>query len=441
MNPLILTCLSFFIVQLDTTILYVAFPSIQASFPNSSAETLGWVINAYTILFGSFLIPAGAYSDQFGRKKFFMAGVAIFTLASFLCGMSTSVNQLIFFRALQAVGAALLIPSSLALVLSTTEQSKRAVAVSIWSAVGGLAAAVGPSLGALLITYFGWQSTFFINVPIGLLILAGTFFNLKESSSPQATVPSILGSGLLALTLIALSMCFSESGVSQNLYLWFSLFVILFSIFVMFNNKVSNPALDFSLFKNSTILTANIGTFLFAVGFSAAFLSFVIYLTKVWTYSILEAGLALTPGPLAVIPTSIIAGKYAAKHGHKKLIIAGGIVFTLGLLFRIYWPAHEQNFFQGWIPMMVLTGIGTGLLMPSFGAAATFHLPKDRYAMGSGLNNTLRQSGAVIGVATLILMTKGSATNLNAVFVFSIVCVIFAATIGSLVKTRPLEAT
>ncbi|MES2526654.1 MAG: MFS transporter [Bdellovibrionota bacterium] len=439
MSPLLLTCLAFFIVQLDTTILYVAFPSIQASFPGSAPEHLGWVINAYTILFGSFLIPAGAYSDQFGRKRFFTIGVFIFTLASLLCGLSGTIEQLIAARAFQAIGAAMLIPSSLALVLSSIEQSKRSVAVSIWSAVGGLAAAVGPSLGAFLITTFGWRAAFFINVPIGVLIIIGTLKYLKESLNPQPITPSLLASGLLAITLIALSMCFSESGVSQHVLIWIAVTFVLATTFILLNKKIKNPALDFSLFSHRTIRFSNIGTFTFAIGFSAMFLGFVIYLTKGWSYDTLHAGLAMTPGPLLVIPTAILAGKYASRKGHKLVILLGGTFFITGLSLRMLWPADSVNFLMGWLPAMAITGIGTGLIMPSLSAAATFHLPRERYAMGSGLNNTLRQCGSVIGVATLILLTQGTAKNLNLVFSFSIICVLIATISALWIDTRPLK--
>src|SRR5262249_21059078 len=176
-----LCSLAVFLVMLDTSILFVAFHAIRKSFADVSSAELSWILNAYTIVFGTLLVPAGRLADLYGRKRLFLGGVAAFTIASGLGGVATSAGALIGVRGLQAMGAALLMPASLALILEAFPKEKRSIAVSLWGAVGALAAAVGPSLGAYVVATLGWPWAFFINMPIGLVGLALSARGLKES--------------------------------------------------------------------------------------------------------------------------------------------------------------------------------------------------------------------------------------------------------------------
>ncbi len=438
MNSLFLTCLGVFVVSLDTTILYVAFPSIQASFPAVPQSQLAWVINIYTILFGSFLIPAGAYADQWGRKRFFAAGIFVFTLASVLCGTSPDVPTLVACRGFQALGAALLVPSSLALVLASVPLGKRAIAVSIWGATGALAAAFGPSFGSLIIDNFGWRYAFFINLPIGIFALLLTLIKIPESRAPHERMPSLVGSALIGATLILFSLAAMDRGHGAR-----SLRIVMlggalasFALFLVVNQRSRNPAVDFSLFRNRTTLFANIGALFFSVSFTGMFFGSVLFLGRAWHYSTLRTGLAMTPGPLIVIPAAILGGKYAAKSGHRRVILLGAVLYALGMLQRIFWPINEVNFVLGWLPGTLFTGLGVGLLLPSFSAAATFHLPKERYAMGSGINNTLRQMGSVVGVILVVVILKDVA-RFQTLFLTIIGSALLSGLSGFWINTQP----
>src|SRR5262245_19106611 len=189
-----LCSLAVFLVMLDTTILFVAFHGIRAFFTTVSSAELSWILNAYTIVFGVLLVPAGRFADLYGRKKLFLGGVALFTLASGLCGLAESASVLIAFRVLQAMGAALLMPASLALILAAFPREKRSIAVSLWGAVGALAAAVGPSMGAYVVATLGWPWAFFLNLPVGLAAMALSASRLSESKSiEQGALPDIPG--------------------------------------------------------------------------------------------------------------------------------------------------------------------------------------------------------------------------------------------------------
>ena len=184
------TSIAVFLVALDSTIGFAAFPALRLAFQDVSAGELSWVLNAYTIVYAALLVPAGRLGDLLGRKRLFIVGVTIFTAASVLCGLSGTVQWLIAFRVLQAVGAALLTPTSLALVLAAFPANKRAIAVSVWGALGALAAAIGPSVGAAIIDASSWHWAFFVNLPFGIFAVVRAQRVLRESASPSAAPPS-----------------------------------------------------------------------------------------------------------------------------------------------------------------------------------------------------------------------------------------------------------
>jgi len=203
-----------FLVSLDTTMLYAAFGAVRAGFPGTSAADLSWVLNAYTVVYAAMLIPAGGLADAHGRKKVFMLGVTLFLAASAACGWAGSVGWLIAARALQAVGAALLTPASLSIVLAAFPQNRRAVAVSLWGAVGGLAAAVGPSVGSLVVASAGWPWAFYLNLPLGAISLWFGAALLEEAKRPESRRRvDVVGMALLVLGVgaVALSIVQSES--------------------------------------------------------------------------------------------------------------------------------------------------------------------------------------------------------------------------------------
>jgi MFS family permease len=205
-------CVATFLVSLDTTMLYSVFSALRAGFPEASAAEMSWTLNAYTVVYAAMLIPAGGLADTHGRKRVFMSGVALFIAASAMCGLASSVGWLIAARALQAVGAALLTPASLSIVLAAFPQSRRAVAVSLWGAVGGFAAAVGPSLGSLLAQTVGWAWAFFINLPIGALTLwwAASLLGESDRGGPRRRV-DLIGMALIVIAVGAIALAIVEA--------------------------------------------------------------------------------------------------------------------------------------------------------------------------------------------------------------------------------------
>ncbi len=440
------TSLAVFAASLDATVLFVAFPDIQLTFAGVSAEGLSWVLNAYTIVYAALLVPAGKVADIFGRRTLFMAGVALFTAASVLCGLAASPALLVGARVLQAVGGAILTPTSLALILATFPAEKRASAVSMWGAVGALAAAVGPSLGAVLISAGSWRWAFFINLPVGLLALYLSSRVLTKSPKQGASaLPDLFGSLLLivGVGLVALGVVQSSAwgwGDARTLGA-LVLGSVLLAGFGVRSSRVAAPALDVTLFSDPTYRYANLATFVFGIAFTALFFGFIFFLTRVWGYSVLQAGLAITPGPLMVIPVAVLGGRVADQRGHRALLVPGGVVFALGSSLLYLFATPTPAFWSLWLPVTLITGVGVGLLLPVLSAAAVSSLPPERFGVGSALNQAMRQLGSVLGVALVIALlaaaTPGSPLlAFERIFLVLIVGGLLTSAISLGVRTR-----
>lgn len=413
--------------------LYAAFSALRAGFPQATAADLSWVLNAYTVVYAAMLIPSGGLADRHGRKKVFLIGVALFLSASVVCGLAIRVEWLVAARALQAMGAALLTPASLSLVLAAFPTHKRAVAVSLWSGVGGLAAAVGPSLGAFVVASFGWQWAFYLNVPLGLFAIWRGATLLRETKQSSTERPlDLVGMGLLIIGIAALALSIVQAeSPDWSLYelLWIaSLGIASIVGFVVWARIATAPLVDLGLFRNATYSYVNLATLSFGIAFSIMFFTFFFYMKSIWHYSLPLAGLAITPGPLMVTPVAALSGRLASRHGHRPLLVVGCLVYAASGLWFLLVPGTEPAYLTQWLPGALLSGIGVGMVLPSLSGAAVSHLPKDQYAVGSAINQAIRQIGSVMGVALTVLLL-GSANLQRAEFNSVYLCHIFLALI------------
>jgi EmrB/QacA subfamily drug resistance transporter len=405
------TSLAVFAVFLDTTILFVAYPSIQADFPSVSSSSMSWVLNAYTIVFAALLVPAGRLADRVGRRRTFLTAVVVFTAASMLCGVAPSVGLLVAARVLQAVGAAALVPSSLALVLQTFPRPKIPFAVAIWGAVGAVAGAAGPTLGAQVVEHLGWRWAFYINLPVGIVSYTLGRRVLPEGREAHpGRLPDPLGVVLLTggLALAAYGIVETETwGWASVAFLaTIAAAAALVAVFVWRCGRVPNPLLDLSLFDSPSLRWANAGTFVFAVGFTAMFLGNVLFLTQVWGYSIQRAGLAISVGPLIVAATAPLFGRLAARVGQRRLLVPGGLVWASGGLLLLTRATSNADYLGQYLPAITLTGLGVALCLPQLASAAVQELPPDRFASGSAVNQAIRNLGATLGVALAVAFTS-----------------------------------
>jgi EmrB/QacA subfamily drug resistance transporter len=446
---LAVTAIATFAVSLDTTIMFIAFPEIGETFSGVSRSELSWVINAYIIVFAALLVPSGRLADRIGRRGVFLTGLAVFTLASGLCGIAPTAGFLIGARVVQAIGGALLFPASLALILREFPQSKRATAVAAWAAVGALAAALGPSVGGLIIDQLGWRWAFYINVPIcaaALLvasrILAESYGDRDEPRPDLTAVPLLIGAvGALALAIVQ----GEDWGWTDARTLGaFAASASLAPVFLLRSWQHQSPALDLTLFRDHNFRMANLATLTFGIAFAAMFIGLVLFLTLAWRYSTLEAGLLIWPGPLTAAIVAAPAGRMADRIGHRRIIAAGGVIYAAGAAVLYSLVALDREILAVWLPSALLTGAGVGLTMPSLASAAVHSLAPHRFAVGSAVNQTVRQIGAVIGVALVIALLGDAPTDIlvafDRVFLMMIAGGLVTAAIALTIDTKPRAA-
>jgi EmrB/QacA subfamily drug resistance transporter len=403
---LLVTSVGVFMSFLDVTIVNIAFPDLRASFPDSSLARLSWVINAYAIVFAAALVPAGRLADRFGRRRFFFLGVLVFLGASVVAGVSRSVDLLIAARVVQALGAAMLVPASLGLVLPEFPLERRATATAMWGATGAVAAAAGPSLGGLLVDWQSWRWVFFVNLFIGIPALVPARRLLRESREPRAALPDALGAALLTAGVGTLALAVvqgPEWGWSSAEVLGsFSASAILTALFLWRSSRHRAPVIELALFRVRSFAVANAGGFVFAVGFYALLLCNVLFLTGIWGYSTVKAGVALTPGPLMAAVAAPIGGRLSDRFGQRVVAVPGALLFAAGALLFALSVEAERSYMSEFLPATLVTGAGVGLSFAAFGSAAVAELPPARFATGSAINNTFRQIGAALGISALI---------------------------------------
>ena len=396
-----------FLVSIDTTVLFAAFAALRSGFPQSTAADLSWVLNAYTVVYAALLVPAGRLSDALGRKRVFQLGLLLFLAASAACGAAPTVSSLVAARVLQAVGAALLTPASLALVLGAFPADRRAVVVSLWGAVGGLAAALGPSIGAAVVDALGWRWAFFLNLPLGLIAWWRGRSRLTEwrDTKSDASLDGV-GIGLLIAAVGALAYGIVEADSlgwrSPNVLGALAGGLLLLAVFVAWARRRPNPAVDLTLFADRTYRYVNLATLTFGIAFSMMFFAMFFFLMQVWHYSLPQAGLAVSPGPSLVVPVAMVAGRIAARVGHRPLLVLGSLLYATGGLWFYLRVGPTPDYLGVWLPGLLMTGSAVGMVLPSLSGAAVARLAPARFGVGSAINQAVRQMGSVLGVAATV---------------------------------------
>jgi NTE family protein len=399
-----LACAGAFLAFLDTTIVNIAFPDISASFAGSGRDVLSWVLDGYFVIIAALLVPAGGLADRFGHRRIFLIGIGGFALASALCAAAPTIGLLIAARVLQGAAAALIAPTSLALVLDQFPPERRSAGVGLWGAAAAFAAAVGPTLGGALVELSGWRLIFLVNLPLSAaILLLGPRIVVRARADER--LPDLLGSAMLALGLGLLTLGIVEG----NDWGWGSLAAVgtlaagllLLAGVLARSYRHPRPLLEPELLRLASFRRGNVGTLLFSAAFFSLILGNVLFLTGVWRYSLLRAGLATLPGPLFSTIVAGPAGRLADRFGHRAVVVPGTVVFAAGVM--VLRSAGAQPDWLGlWLPGACLTGIGIGLAFPTLGSAAVRDVPDDRFATASAVNAAFRQVGAVLGTAILV---------------------------------------
>ena len=444
--------LAVFMSSLDLFIVNLAFPYISRQYPGTSLSSLSWVLNAYTIVFAAVLVPAGRWADRIGRRQVFVAGLVGFSAGSVLCGLAPGVGLLIAARVVQAAGAGAMVPASLSLVLAAVPAEGRAKALGTWSALGALGAALGPVIGGSLVQV-NWRWVFWINVPVGLAAVVLAVRVVPESKDERALGrPDLIGAGLLAAAvgLVALAL------VKAPGWGWGSAgFIGLLAaslasgtVMVARSRRHHSPVIELELLRSRTFSGAFAASILYYAGFGAFVLSAVEFLTGVWHYSAVVAGLAIAPGPLMVLPFARVAApRLAARLGGPGWVAVIGCAVNAGA--QLLWLTRiqaEPAYLTHLLPAQLLGGAGVGLTIPSLLGAGSMSLTPARFGSGSGILNTARQVGTVLGVAGLVaILSRVSRTDPVAAYRSGVVLIIaFFAAAGAvsaaLLTTRPVTA-
>jgi EmrB/QacA subfamily drug resistance transporter len=405
---LAIVCAGVVLASLDLFIVNVALPQIGRDFHlrGGSLADLSWVLNAYAIVYASFLVLFGRLAERFRRERGFLVGVAVFVAASAACGAASGLPMLVAFRVLQAAGAALLTPTSLGLVLASFPPERRQGAVRAWTAIGGLAATLGPVVGGVLVAA-SWRWVFLVNVPVGLVALAVGWRRLPNVPGHPVAAPDGLGAilvtgGVGALVLGLVNGTRWAWGNGRTLAALAG-GVVLLALFALHTARHRNPLVDRSLFRLRTFTGASIVAFFFSASFGAMLLSRVLWAQDVWHWSALTTGLSIAPGPVMVpLVSFLVTGRLTARIGPGRVIALGSTIFAVGAAWWALAVGLSADYFGDMFGGMLLTGIGVGLTLPTMMATGTASLPPHSLATGSAVVNMFRQIGLAVGVAILI---------------------------------------
>jgi EmrB/QacA subfamily drug resistance transporter len=411
---LLVTSAAAFLSSLDLFIVNIAFPDIRADFPGTDLGQMSWILNGYTVVFAAFLALAGRVADRFGHTRVFLTGLAVFTLASAACAAAPSVWLIVAARAVQAVGAALVMPTSLSLLLAAYPAERRTRAVGAWASIGAVAAALGPPLGGLLVE-LSWHWVFLVNVPVGIVALIAGARVLRDPEVPRTGMPDLLGAlgivvgvGALAFALVRTP----DSGwAAPEVVVGFVVAVVGIVAVVLRSRRHPVPALDLAVLRVPVVALAALVMLAFTTGFAGMLVVNVLYLTGTWGWSSQLAGLGLAAGPLVVVVVSRVAGLLSARVGIGPVALVGTLAFAAG---PVWWLLHlglQPDYLTGMLPGQLLTGLGVGLILPTLSSVVGSALPAPQWGSGSSLINTARQVGSVLGVALLVSVIGAHTTG------------------------------
>jgi EmrB/QacA subfamily drug resistance transporter len=394
-----------FLATLDLFIVNTAFPAIRADFPGTTNSGLSWVLNAYAIAFAALLVPSGRLADRYGRRRLFRVGMTLFAVASLGCATAPWLGLLVGWRVVQAGGAALMVPTSLGLLLAVFPVSRHRAVVAIWSACGAVGSALGPFLGGLLVEV-DWRWIFVVNVPVAATVVYLARRLAETRQEVGDGLPDLVGSALFAAGIagvVAVLANAKDWGV-DSLKLWLCLVVAVLALaaFVRRSGRHPRPAIDLSLLRQPRFAFANIAMMCFFAGFAVALLGIILFLTQVWHYSSVQAGLAFVPAPLIAIPAAVVVGRLPVSR--RALAAAGSLLWGLAGLWWFLALAGSSGYVAGMLLPLLIGGIGFGLFSASIISAGTAVLPAARYATGTGVINTARQVGAAAGVALAVAL-------------------------------------
>lgn len=412
---LIVLALAQFMIVLDVSIVNVAIPAIQKAF-SMSQENLQWIVTAYTLIFGGFLLLGGRAADLFGRRRLFVAGTILFGVASLLDGLATSGAMLIALRGLQGLAAAMMSPAALSIVLVTyREGHERNVALSVWGAVASGGAAAGVLFGGIITQYLGWRWNFFVNVPVALLVAFATLrlvpVHESEETHNDLDLPGAVSiTAAMMLLVYGLVKAPTVGWTAGSSLTFFAASIALIAFFIFNEQRVKNPLVPLKIFRIRNVAGANLAQMPIVAGMFSTFFFITLYAQQVLGYSPVKTGLSFLTIPIVIGIAATNVPRLIQKIGFKPILIVGPLLVAAAL----YWFAQVRvngNYVHDLLPGFILMGLGMGMNFIAITVAATSGVPARESGLASGILNTSQQIGGALGLAILTGIASSSAAN------------------------------
>lgn len=435
-------CVGYVVTSLDMMIVNVAFPALQEDFSGYDTAALSWTLNAYTITFAALLVPAGRIADQVGRRRGFLFGLVLFTVASALCAAAPTLPLLVAARILQAVGAAALVPTSMGLLLQVYPKELQQSAVRNWTAIGGIAAAMAPIIGGLLVE-IDWRWIFLINIPLGVAAVVVGRRTLPANATTPGPIPDITGAVAVAASCSALVLALvqgpSAGWGSATTLLGFVVFALFAVLAVVRNRRHVTPVIPMHLMKLPAYVRANISALVFSAAFSAMLLSLMLWTQEVRGYSAVQTGLSIAPGTILMPIFAVLTGRIVKAIGAPTTAAVGCLLLAGGIAWWAMWIDGSHPYVVAVLPGAILAPVGTIIANAALTGIVAGSLPAADYAAGSGVNLMLRQLGFAVGVAAFMAVYgKPGTDHVSHAFrngwYFAIAAAIVAAIIALLIR-------
>jgi MFS family permease len=399
--------LSAFVVGLNLAVMNVAVADLRTSFPGARFTTIGWVVSAYTIVFGAVLVPAGRLADKLGRRSVFMTGLAAFATGSVIAGLAPALWILVAARAVQGIGAACIVPSSMALLLDATAPLQRAAATSFYSGVSSVGAACGPSIGALLVDAGSWRLAFFLGLPA----LAAAYALGRDSLPPsvpvrEAALPDLPGALLLVVAMTALSLGivqgrswgWTHAGVLGA----FAATAVLIPVFVLRCAHHPSPVMAIGLFRRRSFAAANSAALLFGTATGGIQLANVLFLRDVWGYSLVAAGFGALPASIAAMSAARFVGRAGIRRGEVAVAVPGACAIVAALVWLRVFVEDDPRYWLAFLPASALLGLGIAATFPMIALAVVRGVGADELSLATASNRTSLQLGNAVGIAVIV---------------------------------------
>lgn len=437
-----------FLAMLDATVANLAIPDLTLDFPGTTVADLSWVITAYAVAFAAALAPAGRLADTIGRRRLYVAGVGLFTVMSAVAAAAPTVGLLVAARAVQGVGAAAMIPASLAVLLAGTSAARRARAIGAWSASSALAAAIGPSIGGVLVEAFGWPSLFVINVPLGAALVIAARRLPADERLVDARLPDLAGSALLgggiAVIVLAVTQGDRWGWTSAGTVAGMAGGLTAIVLAVRRSQRHPAPAVETTLWRSPRFALANVAAFGYGIALYSWMFVGVLFLTGSWRYSELRAGFAMSPGAAAAAVGAVVVGRSAGRIAPRLAVGAGALLVATGGLLVVTSASDDPSFLTLWLPVSLVVGTGIGGVTTGLSSAAVLSAPPAQFAGATGSVMTARQIGGALGVAIAAVIVDGStatgADRFRPAYVFSTVAVTVVAVVAVGLRGRAVPA-